>query len=201
MVNIIKKEIVIEESLKLNIFSFFSLVIIIFFGIFSCNKISTASISGFWLKRFFRILLFKILLIDNNINPWDRYIVTIRWSHIREDIEEYNKRLWWLFVPYSSRQKKLVFLLVTYKMERMRGIEPPPQPWQGRILTIEPHSQIGGAYRIWTGDQGVADPRLTAWLKPRCNIDYNKHFFKYQQKLLLFLYFIIKKEKNYFFSL
>lgn len=31
--------------------------------------------------------------IDNNINPWDRYIVTIRWSHIREDIEEYNKRL------------------------------------------------------------------------------------------------------------
>ena len=46
-------------------------------------------------------------------------------------------------------------------MERTRGIEPPSQPWQGRILTIEPRSQIGGAYRIRTGDQGVADPRLS----------------------------------------
>ena len=26
-------------------------------------------------------------------------------------------------------------------MERTRGIEPPSQPWQGRILTIEPRSQ------------------------------------------------------------
>ena len=25
-------------------------------------------------------------------------------------------------------------------MERTRGIEPPSQPWQGRILTIEPRS-------------------------------------------------------------
>ena len=45
-------------------------------------------------------------------------------------------------------------------MERTRGIEPPSQPWQGRILTIEPRSR-GGAYRIRTGDQGVADPRLS----------------------------------------
>ena len=29
-------------------------------------------------------------------------------------------------------------------MERTRGIEPPSQPWQGRILTIKPHSQLEG---------------------------------------------------------
>ena len=27
-------------------------------------------------------------------------------------------------------------------MERTRGIEPPSQPWQGRVLTIEPRSHI-----------------------------------------------------------
>ena len=27
-------------------------------------------------------------------------------------------------------------------LERTRGIEPPSQPWQGRVLTIEPRSQI-----------------------------------------------------------
>ena len=25
------------------------------------------------------------------------------------------------------------------KMEQMRGVKPPSQPWQGRILIVEPH--------------------------------------------------------------
>ncbi len=27
-------------------------------------------------------------------------------------------------------------------MEQMRGVKPPSQPWQGRILVVEPHLQV-----------------------------------------------------------
>ena len=37
---------------------------------------------------------------------------------------------------------KFVFFRTDSSMERTRGIEPPSQPWQGRILTIEPRSHI-----------------------------------------------------------
>ena len=41
-----------------------------------------------------------------------------------------------------------------------------------------------GANRIWTGDQGVADPRLTAWLSRRNTYIITKNL---QNASLLFL--------------
>ena len=32
-------------------------------------------------------------------------------------------------------------MVFDFSMEQMRGVKPPSQPWQGRILIVEPHLQ------------------------------------------------------------
>ncbi len=87
-------------------------------------------------------------------------------------------------------------------MERMREIESPSQPWQGRIRTtkLHPHIYFGGAYRIWTGAQGVEDLRLTTWLKPHELNIIAKLFLNFNY-FLHFYYFMQKKESSFLLSI
>lgn len=41
-----------------------------------------------------------------------------------------------------KKKKDLINKGLTHIMEQMRGVKPPSQPWQGRILIVEPHLQM-----------------------------------------------------------
>ena len=52
-------------------------------------------------------------------------------------------------------------------MERTRGIEPPSQPWQGRILTIKPHSHLEGPTGFEPVIRVLQTHALATWLRFR----------------------------------
>lgn len=76
--------------------------------------------------------------------------------------------LGWFLCKQQKNQSFDWFLYINVRkvrtdssMEQVMGIEPTSQPWQGRVLAVVLHLQIGGASRTWTGGRGVAVLCLT----------------------------------------
>ena len=65
----VQQVVLTNEGSEAKTFSFFSLVTSTLLGILSCNKISIASTSGFFIKRLCNTPSFIKLLIDNKIKP------------------------------------------------------------------------------------------------------------------------------------